>query len=89
MQILDRHRLIQPQVVLEPDDVGFRNMRILQIRREWAARRLAQDAVKNDRDEQQQRNVLQRAADDIRKQRGTSGNEPTLFPGSTGTLLAP
>jgi len=65
VQVADRERLIEAEVVFEALDVGLRDVRILQIRRERAARRVAQDPIQNDRDQKQQRNRLQRSADDV------------------------
>jgi len=58
--------------VLEARNIGFGDMRILEIRRERTAGCLAEDPKENDRDQQQQRNILQRTPDDIREQGRTS-----------------
>jgi hypothetical protein len=68
VQIADRQRLIEAEIVLEAGDVGFGNVRVLQVRREWSARRIAENPVQNDRDEQEQRDRLKRPADDVVEQ---------------------
>ncbi len=82
MQILDVYRLIEPQVMFESRDVGFGDVRVLEIRRERTAGRLAEDPEEDDGDQQQQRDILQRSSDDVREQGRTSGtsvNEPKPF----------
>jgi hypothetical protein len=69
MQVLNVHGLVEAEIMLEASDIGFSNVRILEVRRERSARRLTEDPIQDDRDEQQQRDVLQRAADDVRGQR--------------------
>jgi hypothetical protein len=65
MQVADRQGLVEPEVVFETLDVGLRDVRILQIGRERSARSVAQDPVQDDRNQQQQRDRLQRSADDV------------------------
>jgi hypothetical protein len=65
VQVADRQRLIEAEIVFEALDIGLRDVRILQVGRERSARRIAQDPVEDDRDQQQQRDRLQRSADDV------------------------
>jgi len=65
VQVADRQRLIEAEVVFEALDIGLRDVRILQVGRERPARRIAQDPIQNDRDQKQQRDRLQRSADDV------------------------
>jgi hypothetical protein len=73
--------LIEPEVVAQPLDIGLGDVRVLQVRRERTARRLLKDREQDDRDQQQERDVLQRPADDVREQRvDLPENEPTPIP---------
>jgi len=65
VEVADRQGLIEAEVVLESLDIRLRNVRILEVRRERTARRVAQDPVQDDRDQQKQRDRLQRPADDV------------------------
>lgn len=61
--------------MLEPFDVGLRNVWILEIWTKPAARRVVQDHKKDQRDQDQQRDRLERPPDDVIKQ----GPSPPLM----------
>jgi hypothetical protein len=67
-EILDRQGLIEAEIVLEARDIGLRDVRILEVRTQTAARSIMQDDEKDERDQNQQRNRLKRPPYDVVKQ---------------------
>src|ERR1700737_1492328 len=68
-KVTQRQRLIESKVMFETFDVSGGDVRILQVRREWAARHLVENTVNDHADDDHQGDRLKSAPDGVDQHR--------------------